>query len=134
MLSVFPELLNYTILAPLILRVVVGVIFVDLGFLKLKGENDRWVASFRALGLHPADLLVLIYGIIQILGGVFLIAGFLTQAVALVFVLLTGLELLIEWRAREVLKRDLVFYLLVFSISLSLMLTGPGAYAIDLPL
>ncbi|HEY4528564.1 MAG TPA: DoxX family protein [Candidatus Paceibacterota bacterium] len=134
MLSVFPELLNYSLLAPLILRLVVGLIFLDLGFLKFGSEKARWIASFKTLGLHPADLLLSFYALIQIVGGLFLITGFLTQVATLVFVVFTGLELTVEWKVREILKRDLVFYLLIFTISLSLALTGPGAYAIDLPL
>src|SRR3989344_2572300 len=134
MLSVFPELLNYSLLAPLLLRLVVGLIFLDLGFLKFGSEKARWIASFKTLGLHPADLLLSFYALIQIVGGLFLITGFLTQVATLVFVVFTGLELTVEWKVREILKRDLVFYLLIFTISLSLALTGPGAYAIDLPL
>ena len=134
MFSVFQELLNYSLLAPLILRLVVGLIFLDLGFLKFGSEKARWIASFKTLGLHPADLLLSFYALIQIVGGLFLITGFLTQVATLVFVVFTGLELTVEWKVREILKRDLVFYLLIFTISLSLALTGPGAYAIDLPL
>ena len=134
MLSVFPELLNYSLLAPFLLRLVVGLIFIDLGILKFRGEKERWIGSFQALGIHPADLLLPFYALLQIVGGAFLIIGFSTQVAALAFAIFTFLELSIEWRAREVLKRDLVFYLLVFTISLSLALTGPGAFAFDLPL
>ena len=134
MLNPFPEFLNYALLAPLILRLVVGLIFLDLGLLKFKSEKERWLASFDTLGLRPADLFVPLYGLLQVLGGLMFIAGFYTQVAALFFVLSTGAELYVEWRAREVLKRDMVFYLLLFVISLSLLLTGAGAFAIDLPL
>lgn len=134
MLNPFPELLNYALIAPLLLRLVVGLIFVDLGFLKFKSEKLRWVSSFEALGLRPADLLVPLYATLQVVGGVMLLVGAYTQVAALFFVLSTGAELYVEWKAREVLKRDMVFYLLIFVISLSLLFTGAGAYAIDLPL
>ena len=61
-------------------------------------------------------------------------AGLWTQIAALAFVIFTTIELYIEWQAREILRRDIVFYLLIFAISLSLLLTGAGAYAIDIPL
>jgi uncharacterized membrane protein YphA (DoxX/SURF4 family) len=134
MLNPFPELLNYALLAPLLLRVVVGLIFLDLGFLKFRSEKERWMASFETLGLKPTDLFVSLYGALQIIGGLMFIFGFYTQIAALFFVLATGTELYVEWKAREILKRDMVFYLLVFVISLSLLLTGAGAFAIDLPL
>src|SRR3989344_2291663 len=134
MLNVFPDLLNYSLLAPFILRLVIGVIFLDLGMLKFKSEKQRWLASFETLGLRPTTLFVPLYGLLQIVGGLMLIAGLWTQVAALAFVIFTGAELYIEWSAREVLKRDMVFYLLIFTISLSLLLTGAGAYAIDIPL
>lgn len=134
MLNPFPELLNYALLAPLLLRLVVGLIYVDLGFLKFKSEKPRWITSFEALGLRPADLFVTLYAALQVIGGIMLLVGLYTQIAALFFVLSTGAELYVEWKMKEVLKRDMVFYLLVFVISLSLLFTGAGAYAIDLPL
>ncbi|MEX0919231.1 MAG: DoxX family protein [Parcubacteria group bacterium] len=134
MLNPFPELLMYSMLGPLILRVVVGLIFIDLGLLKFKSEKERWLASFDTLGLRPADLLLPLYAVLQIVGGILLIVGLWTQVAALAFVIFTGVELYVEWKAREILKRDMVFYLLLFVISLSLLLTGAGRYAIDIPL
>ena len=134
MLNPFPELLSFSLLGPFVLRVVLGLIFIDLGILKFRGEKTRWLASFEALNIHPADLMLAIYALLQIVGGVFLIAGFWTQVAALVLAVFSGIELGIEWKAREVLKRDLVFYLLLFVISVSLLFTGAGAFAFDIPL
>jgi len=124
----------YSFLAPFVLRLVIGCIFIDLGLLKFKGEKSTWLSSFEALGLRPADLLLPIYAMLQIVGGIMLIIGLWTQVAALAFVIFTGIELYVEWQAREILKRDMVFYVLLFAISLSLLLTGAGAYAIDIPL
>lgn len=108
--------------------------FVNLGFLKFQSEKRKWLVSFEALGLHPTDLFVPLYASLQLIGGLLLLIGLWTQAAALVFVIFTGIELYVEWQTREILKRDIVFYLLIFVISLSLLLTGAGAYAIDIPL
>ncbi len=134
MLNPFPELLNYSLLAPFILRVVLGLIFLDLGTLKFRSEKARWLASFETLGLRPADFFVPVYGILQVVGGAMLLLGLWTQVAALAFVLFTGAELYIEWSGREFLKRDFTFYLLIFVIAISLLLTGAGAYAFDIPL
>lgn len=134
MLNPFPELLAYSLLAPFILRLVLGLIFLDLGVLKLRSERGRWLASFDALYLRPADLFVTLYALVQIIGGLLLIVGLWTQVAALFFAVFTGIELYIEWRAREILKRDFTFYFLIFAISLSLLLTGAGAFAFDIPL
>ncbi len=134
MLNPFPELLAYSFFAPLLLRLVLGLLFIDLGLLKFKGEKQRWIASFDSLRLRPADLMVTVYGALQIAGGLMLIAGLWTQVAALFFVLSTGAELFIEWKTKEILKRDLVFYILTFVMALSLLVTGAGVYAIDIPL
>ncbi len=134
MLNPFPELLAYSFFAPLLLRLVLGLLFIDLGLLKFKGEKQRWIASFDSLRLRPADLMVSIYGALQMVGGLMLIAGLWTQVAALFFVLSTGTELFIESKTKEVLKRDLVFYVLTFAMALSLLVTGAGVYAIDIPL
>lgn len=134
MLNLFPDLLTYSMLGPFILRLVVGFIFLDLGILKFKSEKQRWIASFETLGLRPADLFVPLYALLQIGGGLLFLLGLWTQVAALAFVIFTGIELYIEWDAREILKRDIVFYLLIFAVSLSLLLTGAGAYALDIPL
>ncbi|MEK7175800.1 MAG: DoxX family protein [Patescibacteria group bacterium] len=134
MLNPFPSLLTYSLLAPFILRVVLGLIFIDLGILIFKSEKKRWVESFEALGLNPTSLFVPLYGLLQIAGGILLIIGLWTQVAALGFAIITGIELYVEWSAGEVLKRDLVFYLLLFVISVSILLAGAGAYALDIPL
>lgn len=134
MLNPFPELLVFSLLGPFILRAVLGLILLDLGMLKFKGEKKRWIASFDALYIRPADLFVAAYGLLQIAGGFLLIIGLWTQVAALAFAVFSGIELYVEWKARDVLKRDLVFYMLVFAISLSLLLTGAGAFAFDIPL
>ncbi len=134
MLNPFPELLNYALLAPFLLRALLGLIFLDLGILKLRGERSRWITSFETLHLNPADLLVGFYALLQIAGAALLFLGLYTQVAALFFALSTGAELFVETRAQSVLKRDYTFYLILFVISLSLLLTGAGAFAFDIPL
>ncbi len=134
MLNPFPEFLNYALLAPFLLRVVLGLIFIDLGWLTFKGERGRWKAVFEMLRLRPVSLFVPLYGAIQIAGGLLLLVGLWTQVAALVFAILTFAELYVEWSEGSILKRDISFYILIFVISLSLLLTGAGAYAFDIPL
>lgn len=134
MLNTFPELLSYSPLAPFILRVILGLIFLDLGILKFRSEKNRWIASFEALHLSPAAMLVSILGAIEIIGGILLLVGLYTQIAALIFVVFTGTELFLEYKEATLLKRNIVFYVLLFAIALSLLLTGAGAFAFDIPL
>lgn len=133
-LNPFPEFLTYSLMGPFILRMVLGLIFLDLGLLKLKSEKSRWIASLEALHLHFAKHLVSIIGAIEIVGGIMLILGLWTQVAAIIFIIITSLEIYIEWKDSKILKRDFVFYILTLSIAASLLLTGAGAFALDMPL
>jgi uncharacterized membrane protein YphA (DoxX/SURF4 family) len=119
MLNPFPELLTYSTFAPFILRAVLGLVFLDLGVMKLRRVRLGWVPAL---------------GLLEVIGALMLFAGFYTQIAALAIVITTGIELYIEWKDSQVLKGDFVFYLLLFAISLSLLLTGAGAFAKDIPL
>ena len=134
MLNTFPSLLTFSLLAPLILRVVLGLIFINLGYLELTSEKKRWADFFETVHIKPAVFFVILVGLIEIVGGFFLLAGFLTQVTALIFAIITFGEFYAEYREETLLKRDLIFYLLMFAISLSLLLSGDGIFAIDLPL
>lgn len=134
MLNTFPSLLTYSWYAPLILRVVLGLILIDVGFLKFKSERKDWVALFAAYRIKPAHVFVTLYGLLQIAAGALIVIGLYTQIAALAVVVLSAIELYIEYTEGGILKRDITFYALVFAISASLLLTGAGAYARDLPL
>ena len=132
--NIFPELFTFSLLAPVLLRAILGLVFLNLGSLKLGRERAGWVSSLNILGIRPAGFFAILLGIAEIIGGLLLIAGAYTQLVALILAVIAMSELLIEYREESILKRDFVFYLLLTSICISLLLTGAGLYAIDIPL
>ncbi len=134
MLNPFPDLLVYSLLAPFILRVVVGLIFVNLGILAFKNEKKSWVTSLSTLQIPKPEVAVKILGAIEMVGGFMLLVGAYTQIAALVLGLLTFVEAYVEYKDPTILKRNFVFYSLILAILLSLLLSGAGAFAIDLPL
>ena len=134
MLNPFPELLYYSMLAPFILRVVVGLLFLDLGILSFKTERERWLISLSNFKIPNPKIVLKILGGIQIVGGIMLILGFYTQIAALMLALITFAEAYVEYQEPALLKRNLIFYILLLAITLSLLLSGAGAFAIDLPL
>ncbi|MEK7635105.1 MAG: DoxX family protein [Patescibacteria group bacterium] len=134
MLNSFPDLLDYARLAPLILRVVAGLIFIDLGILVFKNEKERWLASLSFLKIPKPQLALKIIGCLEIAGGIMLILGFYTQIAALVLALFTFIESYMEYKEPVFLKRNFVFYFILFAITLSLLFSGAGAFAVDLPL
>lgn len=134
MLNPFPELLTYSLLAPFILRLVAGVTFIDLGFFVLKSEKIRWLNSFKALRIPRAEMAVKIFGYLEIITGAMLVMGLYTQIAALILTIITFFEAYIEYKEPVILKRNLIFYILLLTICLSLLFSGAGAFAMDLPL
>ena len=121
-------------LAPFILRVIVGIIFLELGYLKLGKEKSAWNMLFETIHLKPTHFFVTLLAAIEIVAGAFLITGYLTQLAALVMAIILFAEAYVELRDGTLLKRDIVFYVLLLVICVSLLLTGAGAFAFDLPL
>ncbi len=134
MLSVFPALLTYKLLAPFILRVIAGIIFLELGYLKLGKEKTAWHLFFETIHFKPSYFFVTLLAAVEIVFGAFILTGYLTQIAALVMAIILFAESYIELRDGTLLKRDIVFYLLLLAICVSLLFSGAGAFAFDLPL
>jgi uncharacterized membrane protein YphA (DoxX/SURF4 family) len=134
MLNPFPSLLIYSMLAPFFLRLVAGFIFIDLGLLAWKTEREGWIISLKAMRIPKPEAAVKALGVIEAIAGIMLLIGFYTQIAALALAVLTLGEAYIEYKDPAILKRNLTFYILLFAISLSLLFSGAGAYAFDLPL
>ncbi len=133
-LNTFPSLLTFSMFSPLILRVVIGIIVINLGILKLNKEKISWQKLFETINFLPTQIFVKILAFIEIIGGLILIAGAYTQITAMVFSALFFCEAILEYREPVLEKRNITFYILMFSISLSLIFLGAGFLAFDLPL
>ncbi len=84
----FPQLEHFTDFALVFLRLMVGLIFVDSGYNDLKGADAR----SKNLGLPRGFTLFL--GTAELLGGVAVIIGLLTQlaAIGLILIMLGALQ------------------------------------------
>jgi uncharacterized membrane protein YphA (DoxX/SURF4 family) len=132
--NIFPELFSFTLIAPFILRIVLGLIFLNLGSLKLGKEKLGWISSLNILKIRPAGFFTGLLGIVETVGGFLLILGAYTQLTALILGVISLCEMFIEYKEESILKRDFVFYLLLTAICASLLLTGAGFFAIDIPI
>lgn len=133
MLNIFPSFLDYSLLAPLILRAVVGVLFIRFGLLKIsKKKSGVCIKYTQSLGLPGA--LTPFIGFVEILGGLSLILGVYTQLGALVLGALSLTTYILMRSKRAVLSHTQDFYFLLFIINLTLLITGAGVYAFDLPI
>ena len=133
-LNTFPDLLTYSQISPFILRVVLGLIVINLGYLKLRKESSLWQELFKTINFEPAKLFVKVLALIEIIGGAMLIIGLYTQLTSIVFSILFFCEAVLEYRDSVLERRNITFYVLMFAISISLIFLGAGAFAFDLPL
>jgi putative oxidoreductase len=84
----FPRLEAFTAYALVFLRLMAGLVFIDSGYNDLKSPGTR----STSLGL-PKGLLVFL-GVAELLGGIAVIVGFLTQlaSVGLILIMLGALQ------------------------------------------
>lgn len=137
MLNIFPDLLFLQLFAPFMLRVALGVMFVWIGYSYLFKDREAVIAQISSKWPRIAKFSVLFGGTFEMVVGVLLILGFYTQAVAIAGALIAIDALFGKFFYKEldkVLKYSKMFYVLILIISLSLLVSGAGAFAIDLPL
>ena len=113
--SLFPELFNFSFIAPFVLRIALGVPLIKHGFGKLTAEKAP-----------PKDT-----GRDCFLSGIFLVIGLFTQtaAIAVSLIIIVSSIMLREQHPRSWTER-----IIKLAIAVSLILTGPGLFAFDLPL
>ena len=133
MLNVFPDFLTFGLLAPFLLRLAVGFLFLKAGVKKAKG--GAWTTPiFEKMHLRPGARYTLALGVIEVVSGILLIIGLYTQVAALAAALIS----LFGWYAKKKHPSETPgskgAFLLLFVISLSLLFSGAGFFAFDLPL
>jgi uncharacterized membrane protein YphA (DoxX/SURF4 family) len=134
MTNPFPAILTFSLLAPTLLRITLGIFIIMLGKSKLRKPNKGIAGFFESLGFRPTAYYIKVLAIVEIVMGVALFVGFLTQIAALVVAVITFVSLLITIRHPETELEKASLYTLFFMISISLVFTGAGLLAIDLPL
>lgn len=116
-LNTFPFLLDFERLAPLILRIVVGVFIIFLGREKQKRDSVLSYAYY--------------------LCGLFLIAGYYTQLSSILGIGILKFNFYIDyWRNKKnkpISMEHYFLYAIPGIILLSLIITGAGLWAFDMP-
>lgn len=134
MLNIFPELITFVLFAPLLLRTIVGIYFLHWGLQLFKKDRYADCASSLRIEWGSLGIIFIWYlSFFEILVGAFLIAGFLTQAAAIGGMLIAGKLYYLRRAYPSVATAEGTTYILMFVISLSLLLSGGGAFAIDIP-
>jgi putative oxidoreductase len=125
-------------IALLVLRLVLGGVFVAHGAQKLFGSfggpGIEGTAGFHEqLGIKPAKPMAILAGLAEFVGGIPVIAGFLTPLAALALIVVMIVAIL-----KVHLENDFFaasggyeFNLVLIAVAAALLLAGSGAYGID---
>lgn len=111
----------------LILRIIIGVLFLFHGFPKLRSP-ERAATHLLKLGIPWPKLLAIIIGIIEFFGGIALILGFETRIVS---TLLAVIMLVGAFKRKMKLKEPVWFELIMVVMLIALIIIGAGSYSID---
>jgi len=117
MVNIFPDLLTFSLLAPFIIRLFLGFYFIVWGWRTVQHKDTEQ---------QPGARLKQALGFIGLTGGLFVLAGVFVQVAVLV--LLGLLAYLLKT------SRNHLPYILLLGMALSLLFSGAGFLAFDLPL
>lgn len=133
MLSLFPQILFLAPLGTTLLRIVAGVYVLYIAYRVAADTEEYQKERFPIVGHAPSWLLWL-GAIITFAIGLLLVIGLYTQAAA-ILAGLTALKIAIvdRWYGR-IMPLSTAAAILLFFVCLSLLVSGPGIYAFDLPL
>ncbi len=134
MLNPFPGLLTLRLLGPTLIRIALGVYFVSFGWRKFKEGDQTLTDLFESLSLKPSSYYLKGLALVEILTGVCLVAGFLTQIVAIISLIVSFVMFVVSIRSEGGRREKPSFYALLFVLGTSLVFTGAGFALIDLPL
>ncbi len=117
--AIFPTLLSFQILAPFLLRICAGLFVVYLGY-KLYKKSYNFAAGIYAIC------------------GALVVLGLYTQIVAIISIAMVKFDFYLDYWIERKLKpisyETWILYTVFIIIFLSLIVTGPGFLAFDLPL
>ena len=132
MLSVFPEILFLSPFAATILRIAAGIVFLFVAWTHYSQRDDLSKEQFILVG--PGMWIPIFAALVEFLVALGLIFGTYTQAVAIGGALLALKHFVWSSRYPHFFPLSRSASALLFVICLSLIVTGAGAYAFDLPL
>ncbi|ABG03874.1 DoxX [Rubrobacter xylanophilus DSM 9941] len=125
-------------LALLVLRVVLGVIFVAHGAQKLFGSFGGpglkgTAGFFGQLGIRPAYPMAVAVGVVEFFGGLLAALGLLTPVAAVGIILVMVVAILTVHLRNGFFNQNggYEFNLALIGIALALLLAGAGSYSLD---
>ena len=118
-LALFPSLLAYGSISPLVIRVVLGITLLFFGVKKIRGMGDSVGSNSRT------------YGVAEVMVAVCLIIGLFTQLAAILNAVILVLKLGFKYREKKFLSTGVNYYMLLLAMALSLIFSGSGLWSLD---
>lgn len=125
-------------IALLVLRLVLGGVFVAHGAQKLFGSFggpgiEGTTGFHEQLGIKPAKPMAILAGLAEFVGGMLVIAGFLTPlaALALIAVMVVAVLSVHLKNGFFAANGGYEFNLVLVAVAVALILAGSGAYGVD---
>ena len=130
------DFLNNTFqsLGLLILRVIVGIIFIANGWMMLtRWGIDGTTASFAGSGIPMAGFVALFSIAVELIGGILFILGFGTRLIGLAYLVVSlGAIYFVHWaKGIYVAEGGFEYVMLLGACGLLFALIGPGKFSID---
>jgi putative oxidoreductase len=119
----------------LILRVVLGLVLAFNGWAKWSGGIDGVAGFFASQGIPAATFFAWVVTLVELIGGILLILGALTQIVSiLVAIDMFFAIILVKMDGGFLAESGAINFqleLLILAAALCLVLAGPGAWSVD---
>ncbi|MBC7836262.1 DoxX family membrane protein [Acetobacteraceae bacterium] len=127
----FPDLFMLGFFAPTLIRLSVGLLFVYIGYMQWR--NREVIAQMRFPIVGSGMWIALVFMFFHFAVGLMLIAGFYTQIAALLGIAGSLKGLILNRRHPTLIIVSNGTVVLAIVMLLSLLVTGAGAFAFDIP-
>ena len=117
MLSLFPSLYQYELVAPFLIRIVLGGVFLHWAYREMKTSSS---GSTKKL-----------LGIVEGIVGLLLIIGFWTQGAALLGLIDLFIRTFERMQKRAFLTDGVNYYLILLVLAISVLVWGAGIFGFD---
>ncbi len=115
--------------APLLLRIGVGLIFIHAGWGKLTGIEGTQ-QFFGGIGIPMAGIMAWVVAVVEFVGGIMVLVGFKIQLPALLLAFIMVVAIITTKLGGEDVFRAMRLDLLLLLTSLSLVISGSGKYGL----
>lgn len=132
MLNPFPSLLFLGFFAPTLLRIAAACMMAYIAYVHTINKNEIAKTRFPLIG--AGVWVVWVSVVVEVLVGASLLFGYGTQYAAILLALIALKYMVWAGKYPKYFIYSRSTALLLFAIALSLLITGAGAFAMDLPL